>query len=82
MILAIAVGIFADMRIDQPGLVSDHFGIAVLQLYVPALCRLDLGSGQFDARLDVVRQIIVVSSLPVVAENFDPGVHLQFDLNA
>src|SRR5579885_1361951 len=61
------------MRVDQPGLVMVHRGVAVLELDLAGASGLHLGAGQHQAGLAPFHQEIVVSSLAVVAENFKVG---------
>src|ERR1022692_1388373 len=84
VVLAVAVGVLADVRVEQPGLVAQHAGVGFLELYFAVLGRLHLGAGEHHAALEALQQEIVVEGLPVVAEDLERGVFLvsQIDLNA
>ena len=58
VILAIAVRVLADVRIEQPRFVALHLGEAVLQLNLAALGCLDLRAGQRQAGLETFQQVV------------------------
>src|SRR5579871_3537033 len=71
VILTIAVGILADVRVIQPRFILVDLGIAFTKLDFAAAGRLDLGPRQDHPGLKTVQQEVVVPGLPVVAQDFD-----------
>src|ERR1017187_7787646 len=70
VVLAVAVRVLADVRVDQPGFVVADLGVSVLELNIAVLDRLHFRAGQDQARLESLHQEVVVPRLPVVAEDF------------
>src|SRR5258708_2336292 len=74
MVFPIAVRILADVRIDQPSLISEYRGVGFLELDLPVFGGLYLSAGKDYAALETVHQEVVVASLAVVAEDLESGL--------
>ena len=61
MVHDVAVGVLADVRVQQPHLVIVDFGVAFFQLDFSAFGRFDLSTGQHNARFIAIQQKEVVS---------------------
>ena len=68
VIFAIAVGILADMSIEQPSLIARHLGEAIFQLDPAASGGFHFRSGEGQAGLKAFQQMIVMPRMTVVAQ--------------
>ena len=75
VILTIAVRILANVRVQQPSLVFKDLGETVLQLNPSILRRFDLGSSERETGFVPLQQVIVVSGMTVIAQDFDFRLH-------
>ena len=75
VILAIAVRVLADVRVEQPGFVTRHFREAVLELNPAALGSFHFGSGKSDAGFEAFEQMVIMSGMSIVAQDFDSRFH-------
>src|SRR5215831_10176801 len=74
MVLAVAVGILADVGVDQPRLIVEHGGISILELDLAVLGGFHLCTGEDHAGLEAVHEKIVMACLPVVTQDFQLSV--------
>ena len=75
MILAIAVRVLANVRVQQPSLVAGHLGEAVLQLNSAVLGRLNFGPGERKTGFKPLQQMVVVAGVTIIAQDFDLWLH-------
>ena len=71
MIHNIAVRVLADVRIHQPSFISRNFAEGFLELDLPVLGRLDLGSGQNHTGFETIGKEVIVAGGPVIAQDLD-----------
>src|SRR6202162_1465638 len=75
VILAIAVRVLANVRVQQPSLVACDLGKAILQLNSAVLGRLDFGSGERKSGFKPLQESVGVAGMAIVAQNFDFRLH-------
>ena len=74
MVCDISVRILADVSLNQPSLPLQDGGIRFLKLNFAVFGRLDFGPGQHDPGFIPFHQEVVMTGLPVVAQDFQGGV--------
>ena len=75
VILAIAVRLLANVRVQQPSLVAGHLREAILQLNPAVFGRLNLRSSERETGFKPLQQMVVVAGLTIVAQNFNFRLH-------
>jgi hypothetical protein len=65
VILAVAMRILADVRVEQPELAFASHRVGVLQIDAPFAGRFDFGPEQFDSRFEGFEYVVVVIGLAV-----------------